>query len=253
MIVKHRKATDSSRRKSLGSRRRRAFRRNAMAMRYKARNTASHLKTELKMLITSSTATFLLGTTAYLGIRAWYKRKLATKKASSQSTAMDKFLIAFVVLGQVVLPLLAILSPLLKWADYALYPIATVAGAAVMISGVWLFWRSHADLGKNWSVSLELEAEHQLVTSGIYSWVRHPMYASFFVMALAQLLLVPNGLAGPAALLAVSVLYYVRRPTEEAMLTEYFGLAYTRYVASTGGIFPRLRGAHSRRPATSDM
>ena len=247
MIVKHRKATDSSRRKSLGSRRRRAFRRNAMAMRYKARNTACHLNTELKMLITSSTATFLLGTTAYLGIRAWYKHKLvASKKASSQSTAMDKFLIAFVVLGQVVLPLLAILSPLLKWADYALYPIATVAGAAVMISGVWLFWRSHADLGKNWSVSLELEAEHQLVTSGVYSWVRHPMYASFFVMALAQLLLVHNWLAGPAALLAVSALYCVRRPNEEAMLTEHFGLAYIQYVASTGGIFPRLRSDSNR-------
>ena len=194
------------------------------------------------MLITSSTATFLLGTKAYLGIRAWYKRKLvASKKASSQSTAIDKLLIALVVLGQVVLPLIAILSPLLKWADYAFYPVATVAGAAVMISGVWLFWRSHADLGKNWSVSLELEAEHQLVTSGVYRWVRHPMYASFFVMALAQLLLVHNWLAGPAALLAVSVLYYVRRPNEEAMLTEYFGLAYTRYVASTGGVFPRLR------------
>lgn len=215
------------------------------------------------MLITSSTATFLLGTKAYLGIRTWYKRKLvASKKASSQSTAMDKFLIALVVLGQIVLPLLAIFSPLLKWADYASYPIATVTGASVMILGVWLFWRSHADLGKNWSVSLELEAEHQLVTSGVYSRVRHPMYASFFVMALAQLLLVHNGLAGPAALLAVSVLYCVRRPNEEAMLTEHFGLAYTQYVASTGGVFPHLRNdarasvehtKKNRLPTTCDL
>lgn len=193
------------------------------------------------MLLTSSTAAFLLSTKAYLGIRAWYKRKLAaSKKASSQSTAMDKFLIALVILGQIILPLLAIFSPLLKWADYAFYPITTVAGASVMVSGVWLFWRSHADLGKNWSVSLELESEHQLVTSGVYRRIRHPMYASFFVMGLAQLLLVHNWLAGPAALLAVSVLYCVRRPNEEAMLTQHFGLVYTRYVASTGGVFPRL-------------
>lgn len=194
------------------------------------------------MLVTSSTTTFLIGTKAYLGIRAWYKRKLAAgKKGSSQSSAIDKLLIALVVLGQIVLPLLAIFTPLLRWADYASYPVATATGAAVMISGVWLFWRSHADLGKNWSVSLELESEHQLVTSGVYRWVRHPMYASFFVMALAQLLLVHNGLAGPAALLAVAVLYYERRPNEEAMLTEHFGSAYTQYVARTGGVFPRIR------------
>jgi protein-S-isoprenylcysteine O-methyltransferase Ste14 len=194
------------------------------------------------MLMTSSTATFLFGTTAYLGIRVWYKRKLATsKKTSSQSTAIDKLLIVLVILGQVISPLIAIFSPLLQLADYAFYLIAAMLGAAVMIFGVWLFWRSHSDLGKNWSVSLELESEHQLVTSGVYRYVRHPMYASFFAMALAQLLLVHNWLAGPAALLAVSLLYYVRRPREEAMLTEYFGSAYTRYVATTGGVFPLLR------------
>lgn len=196
------------------------------------------------MLLTSSTAAFLIGTKAYLGVRVWYKRKLAaSKKASSQSTGMDNLLIALVILGQIGLPLLAILSQLLKSADYAFYPIATVAGVSVMASGVWLFWRSHADLGKNWSVSLELESGHELVTSGVYRRIRHPMYASFFVMGLAQLLLVHNWLAGPAALLAVSVLYWVRRPNEEAMLTEHFGLAYTRYVASTGGVFPRLGSA----------
>jgi protein-S-isoprenylcysteine O-methyltransferase Ste14 len=194
------------------------------------------------MLLTSSTAAFLSGTVAYLGIRVWYKRKLASsEKTSSQSTIADKLLIAFVVLGQIVLPLFAIFSPFFKRADYAVYPLATVVGAAVMVCGIWLFWRSHADLGKNWSVSLELESEHQLITSGVYKRIRHPMYASFFLMALAQLLLVHNWLAGPAALLAVGVLYCVRRPHEEAMLTQHFGSAYTRYAASTGGIFPRLR------------
>jgi protein-S-isoprenylcysteine O-methyltransferase Ste14 len=194
------------------------------------------------MLLTSSTATFLLGTKAYLGIRAWYKSRVsASQKTSSHATTTDKLLIALVVIGQVVLPLLAIFTPLLHEADYAVHPMAIIPGAAVMVSGLWLFWRSHADLGKNWSVTLELEAQHQLVTSGVYTLVRHPMYASFFVMALAQLLLVPNWVAGPAALLAVCALYCVRRPNEEAMLTQHFGAAYKRYIRTTGGIFPRLR------------
>ena len=194
------------------------------------------------MLVTSSTTTFLLGTKAYLGIRAWYKRRVAAgKKASSHSTFIDRSLIVLVVLGQIGFPLIAMFSPLLQWADYPHYPVANFLGGAVMLVGLWLFWRSHTDLGKNWSVSLELESDHQLVISGVYKWIRHPMYASFFIMAIAQLLLVHNWLAGPAALLAVSVLYLVRKPNEEAMLTQHFGTAYTQYVSGTGGIFPRLR------------
>jgi protein-S-isoprenylcysteine O-methyltransferase Ste14 len=42
-----------------------------------------------------------------------------------------------------------------------------------MTLAVWLFWRSHADLGRNWSPSLELREGHELVTEGVYRYVRH--------------------------------------------------------------------------------
>lgn len=111
-----------------------------------------------------------------------------------------------------------------------------------MAGGVWLFRRSHADLGRNWSVSLALQSDHQLVSSGVYRRIRHPMYAAFFLLAIGQCLLLPNGVAGPAALLAVTLLYVVRKPREEAMMRERFGEAYRQYQASTGGVMPCVRG-----------
>lgn len=66
------------------------------------------------------------------------------------------------------------------------------------------------------------------------------MYMSFFTMAAGQLLLLPNWIAGPSALLAVALLYVVRRPNEDAMMLEQFGDEYHSYMSATGGVFPRI-------------
>ena len=194
------------------------------------------------MPLTFSSAAFLLATLIYLGIRAFFKRKLhSSQKTLSHSSRNDRGLIGLVIVGQMAIPLLAIFTPLLNWADYWRPAEALWAGACAMGIGVWLFWRSHADLGKNWSVTLELQQDHELVTTGVYRLVRHPMYAAFFLMAIGQLALLPNWVAGPSALLAVAVLYAVRKPQEEAMLLQQFGDTYRQYIARTGGVVPRVR------------
>ena len=140
------------------------------------------------MELTTSSAAFLVATAAYLSIRGYFKRKLpAGNKAVSKSSTGDMALVGLVVAGQLIMPLLAIATPLLDWADYQSPTTALAwAGALLMAAGVWLFWRSHADLGENWSVTLELQEGHKLVSSGVYKLIRHPMYAAFFVMAAGQ-------------------------------------------------------------------
>ncbi len=125
-------------------------------------------------------------------------------------------------------------------ADRAQPQACLALGAVAMAAGLWLFWRSHVDLGDNWSVTLEIDAKHRLVTRGVYRLVRHPMYTSFFVSGLGQALLLSNWIAGPAALVAVAVLVLVRLPNEEAMMIEAFGDEYRDYMRRTGGIVPRL-------------
>jgi len=103
-----------------------------------------------------------------------------------------------------------------------------------------LFYRSHADLGRNWSISLQIRNEHRLVTTGIYRLIRHPMYSSFFLFAVAQLMLLPNWFAGATGLVGVGMLYAFRIRQEERMMIERFGAEYRDYMAHTARLIPWL-------------
>jgi len=108
-----------------------------------------------------------------------------------------------------------------------------------MVLALWLFYRSHADLGRNWSVTLEVRKGHELVQQGVYRSIRHPMYASIWIWCFAQGLLLANWLAGWYSLVAFAIMYFVRTPREERMMCDSFGQEYRDYMRKTGRVFPR--------------
>jgi protein-S-isoprenylcysteine O-methyltransferase Ste14 len=103
-----------------------------------------------------------------------------------------------------------------------------------------MFWRSHADLGRNWSPSLQLREGHELVTEGVYRHIRHPMYASEWLWSIAQALMLQNWVAGWAGLALFTPLYVLRVPREEQMMLDQFGEEYRAYMNRTGRIVPQL-------------
>ncbi len=184
---------------------------------------------------------FLLGFAVYIGIRHVFERRTrGNKKKSSRFDGLEKALLGVVVLGSLVAPMLYLLTPLLSFADYDLPSVIPWCGTAVMLTALWLFWRSHSDLGRNWSVSLEIREEHELITGGVYRAIRHPMYASIWLWSLSQAMLLENWLAGGSALLTFAPLYFSRAPREESMMCEFFGEEYRAYMRRTGRIFPRV-------------
>ena len=100
-------------------------------------------------------------------------------------------------------------------------------------------WRSHADLGENWFQTLQLREGHQLVTTGVYAYVRHPMYAAFLLWGMAQPLLLHNWLAGFSPLASFAPLYFLRVSREERMMLDCFGAEYAAYLERTGRVLPR--------------
>jgi protein-S-isoprenylcysteine O-methyltransferase Ste14 len=193
-----------------------------------------------------SAAFFFVGFVIYTATRAVYARRIrGMAKAHRQVDRLEKGLLLLVIPSSLLLPLLYLFTPLLWFADYRLPPAAQWCGAGLMFVALWLFWRSHADLGLNWSPTLELRQEHTLVTSGVYRWIRHPMYAA---ISLAQGLLLPNWLAGWSALAPFTLLYLVRVRREEAMMCTFFGDEYRDYMRRTGRLFPRLIAR--RQPAS---
>ena len=114
------------------------------------------------------------------------------------------------------------------------------AGTLIFAGAIILLWRAHADLGLNWSATLQIRSGHSLVTHGVYRRIRHPMYAAHLLWAIAQGLLLENWFAGWPFLVTFVLLYALRVPREERMMLEQFGDEYRNYMAQTGGMTPRF-------------
>jgi protein-S-isoprenylcysteine O-methyltransferase Ste14 len=195
---------------------------------------------------------FLLGLVALCVIRWPYARRTRRNVvAVDRKDAQERILLAAVIAGGMVLPFLYVFTPWIDFADYRMPSGHLWAGGAVLLCGLYLLWRSHADLGQNWSPTLELRAEHTLVTRGVYAQVRHPMSAAAWLGVLAQALLLSNWIAGPAGLVTFGVMYVLRVPREEAMMIEHFGQVYREYVLHTNRLWPRRWS--SRRRASEEV
>ena len=140
--------------------------------------------------------------------------------------------------GLGIVPFVYVVAHILRFADYREVSVLSYLGIAADCASLWLFYRTHHDLGHNWSVSLDLRERHTLVTTGIYAMVRHPMYSGFWLMALAQALLLPNWIAGPAGLVGFGALFFGRVRREEDMMIAAFGEEYRAYMARTARVVP---------------
>jgi protein-S-isoprenylcysteine O-methyltransferase Ste14 len=138
------------------------------------------------------------------------------------------------------LPLVWVATPAFAFADYPLHPALLAAGTLLLAVGLWLFHRSHADLGANWSITLEVREKHQLVTHGVYRRVRHPMYLALLVYSVGQALALPNGVAGPSYGVAMVLLFGLRVGPEERMMLDEFGKDYEEYRARTKYLVPGI-------------
>jgi protein-S-isoprenylcysteine O-methyltransferase Ste14 len=136
------------------------------------------------------------------------------------------------------LPLIWIAAPVFAFADYPLHPIPLLTGVLCLMLGLWLFHKSHADLGTNWSITLEVREKHQLVMHGVYRWVRHPMYLALLIYSVGQALVLPNWLVGPSYGVAMVLVFSLRVGREEHMMLEEFGKDYEAYMATTKRLIP---------------
>jgi protein-S-isoprenylcysteine O-methyltransferase Ste14 len=112
-------------------------------------------------------------------------------------------------------------------------------GVAFGLVAVFLGYAAHRTLGTSYTATLKTLDDHRLVVQGVYRWVRHPMYASFFALLATNTLLTGSWLVGALGLL-YSLLIIGRVSDEERMLLESFGDDYRRYMRQTGRFFPRL-------------
>ena len=184
---------------------------------------------------------WLLCFMAQLAIRVPFTRRVRGNAIVTENKdPAEQVAFAAMFLAMMILPLVHLASGVFGFAAYQLPAWAGGLGAAAQLPFLWLFWRSHSDLGLNWSPGLELREGHRLVTDGVYARIRHPMYAALLLSALAQPLLIQNWIAGVLAIPVAAALMIVRMPKEEAMMQDRFGADYDAYCRRTGRLLPKF-------------
>jgi protein-S-isoprenylcysteine O-methyltransferase Ste14 len=168
------------------------------------------------------------------------KRRKQLKMSERRVTTQEKTLLGFLFLGMFFVPILYAASNWLDFANYSLPAWAGWLGVILIAGAVFVFWRAHADLGLNWSPTLEIREKHELITRGIYSYLRHPMYASQWLWVFAQPLLLQNWIAGFINLLVFVPFYFLRVRQEEQLMLEQFGDQYRSYMQKVGAVLPKL-------------
>lgn len=111
-------------------------------------------------------------------------------------------------------------------------------GTLTVVAGCFVNIRGRFDLGKNWSNQIRIYRDHALVTSGMYTIVRHPLYASLIWMFIGASLLYANLLALLSALLVFLPFMYYRAKQEERLLEKEFD-GYEAYRKKVGMFFPK--------------
>ncbi len=184
---------------------------------------------------------YWVGIIIEMAIRAPLQKtwKSAAKTEQRVSTT-ERVLLGLLALFMFFIPLIYAVTDWLDFADYNLPTWMGWFGVVLLIGALVVFWRAHKDLKSNWSPTLEIFADHTLITNGIYGYIRHPMYASQWLWVIAQILLLQNWLAGPPNLLFFIAFYILRVRAEEQMMVDKFGASYRAYMAKTGRVLPKF-------------
>lgn len=176
----------------------------------------------------------------YFVIMYYYRRRSGRSETEVIKKQKREMLLLSILGISLLLAPILYLAELIDFASFHLLDWQRIMGGVCALIGIACFYWTHSILGKNWSLLLELKKDHELIMSGPYKYVRHPMYASIYIIHIGFLILTANWLVGILLLAPFTLLYIVRVRSEEQMMLEKFGKKYQDYMKKSGRLFPKL-------------
>lgn len=170
----------------------------------------------------------------------WAVSALRVKRTKSREKSLDRLITLVVVIAAYnflfsqwvrIGPLQRRFLPADPWIAYAGIALSSL-GAGISI------WARYS-IGEYWSARVTLKEGHQLIRSGPYAYVRHPIYTGMLIASIGTAL-VAGEWRGVLAVVLLLAAHSRKAMREESMLTREFGEAYRAYRQSTGFLFPRL-------------
>jgi len=113
------------------------------------------------------------------------------------------------------------------------------AGFVVTVAGLLFTVWARRHLASNWSGDVTLKLEHELITSGPYAWVRHPIYTGLLVGFIGSAVSLGEW-RGILAVLLVGSSFWRKLRTEERGMRQLFGERYLNYERRVSALIPFL-------------
>jgi protein-S-isoprenylcysteine O-methyltransferase Ste14 len=128
------------------------------------------------------------------------------------------------------------------WLGGGLVPFSTAVGIAGLLmtgAGVALAIWARRHIGRNWSAVVSIRADHELIGTGPYRRIRHPIYTGILLALAGTGLLIgePRVLIGFAI---ACVVFYLKARKEEKWLVREFGERFATHARNTGMFLPKL-------------
>jgi protein-S-isoprenylcysteine O-methyltransferase Ste14 len=119
------------------------------------------------------------------------------------------------------------------------YPGLEEAGLVITLFGLALVVWARRHLGKYWSDKIVIKVDHQLIRSGPYAHMRHPIYSGI-LLAVAGTALAVGEWRGVLALSLLFITYVVKAYKEDRLLAASFAEIFEEYRRHTGFLIPRF-------------
>ncbi|MES2044727.1 MAG: isoprenylcysteine carboxylmethyltransferase family protein [Pseudomonadota bacterium] len=111
---------------------------------------------------------------------------------------------------------------------------------ALMLAAIWLFDSSSRTMGKNWSLVARTRSDHNLVQSGPFALVRHPIYVALFLFMVAMAIAYGHTRNLLVGIPVFAFGTWMRIRHEERLLREMFGSEYDAYAARVKRFVPGI-------------
>ncbi|MGE5322701.1 MAG: methyltransferase family protein [Actinomycetota bacterium] len=181
------------------------------------------------MLLAAAGAFILLG--IYWEIAARHASE-AKRSESKASRSFHMFLVSAAMVLEI-----APIHGLGRFVPVSLWIMS--AGLAMEVFGLLLAIWARRHLGRNWSGEITIKVEHELVRSGPYRRLRHPIYTGFLAMYAGVLLVTGEWLA-VIGFIVIGLAYWRKIRMEEANLNVAFGAGYDAYRRETWALVPGI-------------
>lgn len=155
----------------------------------------------------------------------------------------------FAGVGFVAALVAAVLAPVLQWIGLvspvgALHaPWIQAAGIVIAVLGIFATVYAQLDMGDSWRIGVDPGETTTLVSSGVFGWVRNPIFTAMITFGFGIALVTPNLVAIAGFVLLVVTIELQVRVVEEPYLLSKHPDAYRTYLASVGRFVPGV-GLH---------